>query len=132
MRVIVAGSRSIGDYSEVEKAIKESGFTVTELVEGGAKGVDALGKKWAEANNIPVTTFQAKWKEIDRPGARVRRNEYGQYNALAGLWRNEDMAKYVAPDGALILVWDGKSKGAEHMKQTAEVYRLKTYVHIVE
>ena len=46
MKVIIAGSRSITDATIVEKAINESGITITEMVCGGASGVDTLGEEW--------------------------------------------------------------------------------------
>ena len=39
MRVIIAGSRTITDMLELEKAVKDSGFTITEVLCGGAQGV---------------------------------------------------------------------------------------------
>ena len=44
MKVIVTGSRIINDPAVVERAIDESGFTITELVSGGARGVDRLAE----------------------------------------------------------------------------------------
>ena len=47
MRVIVAGSRGITDPNVVATAIAASGFQVTELVSGTARGADQLGEAWA-------------------------------------------------------------------------------------
>lgn len=46
MRTIIAGSRSITDYALIQKAVSESGFEITEVVSGGAIGVDRLGERW--------------------------------------------------------------------------------------
>ena len=97
MRVIIAGSRTIEDYDLVKKAIKDSGFDITEVVSGGAIGVDCLGEWWAEENDIPVKEFTAYWHIQGKP---------------AGILRNQQMALYA---NALIAVWDGKSKGTKHM-----------------
>ena len=43
MKVIIAGSRNFTDYKVLQDAIKNSGFKITEVVSGGAKGVDSLG-----------------------------------------------------------------------------------------
>lgn len=97
MKVIVAGSRSIVDISEVQKAITESRFEITEVVSGTAKGVDKLGESYAVAHNIPVKKFPADW---DR------------FRKKAGYLRNQEMAEYAE---ALIAIWDGESKGTAHM-----------------
>ena len=47
MKVIIAGSRGVEDYALVEEAVKQSGFDITEVVSGTARGVDLLGEHWA-------------------------------------------------------------------------------------
>jgi hypothetical protein len=103
-KVIIAGSRHIRDYNLVVAAIKESGWKdqITEVVSGGADGVDKLGERWAMDNLLYVRRFNANWKA---------------YGNRAGPIRNLEMAKYA---NALILVWDGESKGSKSMKRHAE------------
>lgn len=130
MRVIVAGSRTINDFNAIKQAIKESEFVISEIVCGGANGVDALGEKFALENNIPIKYFLADWNNIKSQKVVVKYNKFGKpYNAIAGHWRNEEMAKY---SNALILVWDGKSKGSLNMKKNAEQYGLMIYEKIIE
>jgi predicted Rossmann fold nucleotide-binding protein DprA/Smf involved in DNA uptake len=62
MKVIVAGSRDITDYVWVLRAISEAKFKITEIVSGGAKGVDSLGEMYAKENGIPLKVFPADWK----------------------------------------------------------------------
>lgn len=109
MRVIIAGSRTIGvvlvndifvqsnNTHDVSVAVSRSGWDITEVVSGTAKGVDTLGEYWARELGIPVKEFPADW------------NQYGK---RAGILRNGDMADYA---DALIAIWDGKSKGTLHM-----------------
>lgn len=97
MKVIIAGSRGIRDYTVVEKAIASSGFTITELVSGTARGVDRLGEQWAEKYNIPIKKFPAAWRE---------------YGPKAGALRNREMGRYA---DALVAVWDGASPGTKNM-----------------
>jgi hypothetical protein len=111
MKVIVAGSRTVTSMTFVELAIKESKFEITELVSGGARGVDELGEVWAAFNHIPIKQFRAAW---------------GFYGQSAGMIRNGEMAQYA---DALIAVWDGRSKGTKHMIWTAQHrFKLPTYV----
>ncbi|MFM7858006.1 MAG: SLOG family protein, partial [Flammeovirgaceae bacterium] len=91
MKTIVAGSRGIADYEVVLAAIRQSGFEVTEVVSGTARGVDKLGERYAIENVIPITRFVPDW---DKHGKR------------AGYLRNTEMGDYA---DALIAVWDGES-----------------------
>ncbi len=113
MKTIIAGSRSIHDRKIVEEAIKASGFTITEVVSGGARGVDAVGECWARDNNIPLKRFLAKWHV---QGKR------------AGPIRNGEMAEYAE---ALIAIWDGESRGTQDMIVKAKCKGLQVYVYVV-
>ena len=113
MRTIIAGSRTISDYSSVLTAIKQSGFIVTAIVSGGARGVDSLGQRYARENLLPLEIVLPNW------------NEYG---FVAGFLRNEEMASMA---DALIAVWDGKSRGTAYMIGVARRVGLPVYVHFV-
>jgi hypothetical protein len=117
MKVIIAGSRMVFDYKIVKQAIKDSEFIITEVVSGGARGVDSYGEMWAKENNIPIKVFHPNWK---------------LYGKQAGPLRNVEMANYVIPDGGVIAVWDGSSKGTANMLHIAAKYKLKSYVHQIK
>lgn len=114
MKVIIAGSRNGISYSDVKKAIEDSGFKITEVVSGTARGVDRFGEQWAIENNITVKPFPADW------------NTYGK---RAGYLRNTQMADYA---DALIAVWDGESRGTKHMIEEAKRKGLEWFVHLVK
>lgn len=109
MKVIVAGSRNIIDKQIVYDAIKDSGFEITELVSGGAIGVDSIALQWAHMNGVKITMFKPDW---------------ALYMKQAGLIRNAQMARHA---DALIAVWDGKSNGTRHMIEKAEEMGLPIY-----
>lgn len=114
MRTIIAGSRTISDLRLLEDVIKDSGFIITEVLCGGARGVDDLGRKWAgNGNLIPVKMFPANWEK---------------YGKCAGIIRNIEMAKNA---DALIALWDGQSRGTQHMITVAKRRNLQIHVHIV-
>jgi hypothetical protein len=113
MRVIIAGSRTIIDPLEVDKAIADSGFEITKVICGGAQGVDLLGSKYAFSHDLPIQYFLPDWK---------------QYGKAAGPIRNSEMAQNA---DALILVWDGKSRGSNDMLNKANAKDLKVYCHLV-
>ncbi|SHG27748.1 Protein of unknown function [Desulfacinum infernum DSM 9756] len=114
MRTIVAGSRTINDPEIISEAIRQSGFQITELVSGGARGVDRLGEAWARRNGVPIRVFRADWK---------------RYGRGAGVLRNTQMAEYA---DALVAVWDGESRGTLDMIQKARKLGLKVFVFRVE
>lgn len=81
MKVIIAGSRFITNYAEVEKAVARAivspqfrGRRIQEIVSGGARGVDLLGERYARQENITLSRFLADWSFHGR-SAGFRRNE---------------------------------------------------------
>jgi len=114
MKVIIAGSRSITSYRLAEEAVAASGFEITEVVSGTARGVDRLGELWAARHGVPVTRFPADW---------------GAYGKQAGFVRNADMAEYA---DALVALWDGGSRGTQHMINLARGAGLKVHVVTAE
>lgn len=116
MKVIIAGSRIIVDYQLVANAIEASGFDITEVVQGEARGVDSLGKQWAIEHNIPHKPFKPNY---NFPPAK-----------LAPSRRNTEMAEYVGPDGGLILIWNGRSSGSRDMLTKALNRNLKIHKYI--
>ena len=114
MKTIIAGGRNITDFAVVEQAAYESGFHITEVVSGTARGVDKLGEAWASMYDVPIKRFPADW---------------AQYGSWAGIKRNTIMAEYA---DALIAIWDGNSRGTKHMINTAEGIGLRVYLFIPE
>ena len=115
LRTIIAGSRDIIAPATVEAAARASGLApyISEVVSGGARGVDALGEAWAALRGIPVRVFPADWR---------------RYPRTAGRLRNTEMAHYAE---ALIAVWDGRSPGTKHMIDTMQAVGKTTYVYRV-
>ena len=97
MKLIIAGSRSITDYTALQYAIAQTDFSISEVVSGCARGVDTLGERWAIEHSIQTHKFPADW---------------GRFGQAAGLYRNWEMAEYA--DGLLAL-WEGESRGTLHM-----------------
>ena len=132
MKCIIAGSRNITKYKFIEDAIKESGFNITEIISGKAKGVDLLGEEYAINNNISIKKFPAKWDELKLLPCKIKYNKYGKpYNVLAGRNRNEEMLNYILPDGGLIAIWDGKSTGTSHMISISRNKNIKVYIKYI-
>lgn len=108
-KVIIAGSRSIVDPELVCKAMvmfcQSMNTRISELVCGGAGGVDLVAKEIMEQKNsivadnayTPIKMFPAD------------RNKHGK---SAGYKRNQQMAEYA---DILLAIWDGESRGTKHM-----------------
>ncbi len=123
MRCIIAGSRDLEADKDhykvflVADAVMKSGWRgeITEVVSGGARGIDKAGEAWAISVGIPIKQFIPDWN--------------GPLGKAAGFKRNRDMAAYA---DALILVWNGISKGSANMKKEALLNGLKIYEYIVK
>lgn len=112
MRVVVCGSRTVTSFQLVEQAIESFNLSITELVSGGARGVDTLAENWAIKNGINVKRFPANWN---------------QYGLSAGPIRNRQMADYC---DCVIAVWDGESKGTKNMIDYTKQIGKPVYIHI--
>ena len=98
MKLLVAGSRSIKECN-LEKYVPAG---VTVIITGGADGIDMLAEKYADEKRLS--------KLILRP-------QYSVYGRSAPLKRNERMVELC---DAVLIIWDGKSKGTKHTIRCAE------------
>jgi len=99
MKVVIAGSRGFEDYEVVRNNCDTllDGISVDAVLCGECKGVDLLGKRYANERGIAVESFPADWK---------------RYGRAAGPKRNKQMAENA---DVLIAFWDGVSKGTKNM-----------------
>jgi len=133
MRVIIAGDREMKDIDLIETAINKSGFKITELVSGCARGADKMGELWARANGVPIKQFKANWDDIKAEGARIKTREnpwtkkMEKYNARAGFQRNEEMAQYA--EALIALQPNGPTDGTQDMIKRAKEHELEIFVY---
>lgn len=107
MRVLVCGGREFDDYSLMAKTLESLVRPNTMIIQGGAKGADALAKLWAKASNILSVEYPANW------------NKYGK---RAGYLRNKQMLDEGKPD--LVVAFPG-GKGTANMVKLAEEAGVK-------
>lgn len=112
MRTIIAGSRSISDPEILLHAIEDMEWEITLVLCGEARGVDLMGKLWAQLEDIPYECYPPDWE---------------RHGKKAGLKRNIEMARNAE---ALLAIWDGKSSGTAHMIKEAKNRGL--FVHVID
>lgn len=89
MKVAIIGSRSI-TAADLDSLVPPD---ATEIISGGARGVDALARAWAEERGLPC-------REI--------RPDYPRYGRAAPLKRNVEIVREA---DLVIAIWDGASRG---------------------
>ena len=89
MKVAVIGSRGL-HIDHLERYLPPE---TTEIVSGGAKGIDTCAKEYALAHNLKLTEF---------------RPNYRRYQKAAPLIRNVDIVHYA---DHIVIFWDGRSHG---------------------
>lgn len=91
MKVAIIGSRNL----YVDDFKKYLPPDTTEIVSGGAKGIDTCAERYAKNHNIPIKIFLPK---------------YEKYGRSATLKRNIEIIDYA---DTVLAFWDGKSKGTK-------------------
>ncbi len=106
MKVAVIGSRNLMVQDLEQYLPKET----TEIVSGGAKGIDTYAKQYALAKGLKFTEFLP---------------EYKKYGKGAPLKRNLQIINYA---DEVLAFWDGRSRGTkfviEHCKAHNKPVRL--------
>ena len=126
MKVAIVGPREVEDYQVVLDAIKASTFNITEVVSGGAKGVDTLAEQYAEDNNLKMKVFPADWNDLSHPDADIRTNNWGkQYDSRAGFRRNQQIVDYC---DAMIAVDNGSAGAGDSIAKMKKTDK-PLYVH---
>lgn len=93
MKVAVIGSRGLC-VNDLGKYLPEG---TTEIVSGGAKGVDTSAKEYALSHGIKLTEFLP---------------EYKKYGRGAPLKRNITIIEYA---DVVLAFWDGHSRGTKYV-----------------
>lgn len=127
MKLIIAGSRTLKfDAHDINNILSlHYLYDVTEIVSGTAQGIDQAGEDFFNKTQIfyfdyptaqpcKLTKFPADWDK---------------YGKGAGHIRNAEMAKY---GDALLLIWDGSSRGSANMKQQMEKLGKPVYEVIIK
>lgn len=110
MRIAIIGSRRAGG-NLAGLILKELPPHVSEIVSGGAEGVDSAAAQAAEILSLPLTVF---------------RPDYSRYGRRAPLIRNTRLISYA---DEVLAFWDGESRGTRFA--IAECIRLGRPVRVI-
>lgn len=89
MKIAIIGSRGL-HVDDLENYLPDG---LTEIVSGGAKGIDRDAERYAQNNHIKITVFLP---------------EYDRYGRGAPIIRNKQIVDYA---DEVIAFWDGNSRG---------------------
>lgn len=109
MKVAVIGSRNIS-ITNIGDFLPEN---TTEIISGGAMGVDTSARDYAVSNDIKLTEILPEYNKYGR-GAPLKRN-----NQIV------DLADCV------IAFWDGKSRGTKYVIDYCSKINKSIDVHII-
>ena len=98
MKVAIIGSRK-AHADHIERYLPDG---VTEIVTGGAKGVDADAMRYAQEKGLKLTVFEPR---------------FHRYRKGAPLVRNREIVAYA---DCVIAFWDGVSRGTAYSIGEAE------------
>lgn len=108
MKVAVVGSRSLC----VENLGKYLPKETTEIISGGAQGVDTSAREYALGHGLKLTEFFP---------------EYSRYGRFAPLKRNITIIE----NADLVLAfWDGKSRGTKYVVDKCKKQNIPVTVHL--
>jgi hypothetical protein len=110
MKILVCGGRDFGNYHRARDVLYAYLDRVTCIIEGGARGADALGRMFANDYNIPLKTFPANWE---------------RYGRSAGHIRNQQMLDEGHPD--LVIAFPG-GRGTANMIERAKKAGVETII----
>lgn len=110
MKVAVIGSRGLS-VSNLGRYLPEN---TTEIVSGGAKGVDTSAREYAKKNGIKLTEFLP---------------EYTRFGRSAPLKRNITIIEYA---DIVLAFWDGKSRGTKFVIDNCRKLGVEVRVYIMD
>jgi len=119
MKLIIAGSRHLKIHSNfIQYLIEMNKITnISMLYTGGARGVDRAGEEWAQniiAHNTQMSSYMGPLNNNVSIEIKHFDPNWEKFGRAAGPMRNKNMAETA---DALLLIWDGESRGSMDMKE---------------
>lgn len=108
MKTAVIGSRNL-TVNNLEKYLPPE---TTEIVSGGARGIDSCARQYAVKNGLKLTEFLP---------------QYDKYGKTAPLVRNVQIIDYA---DTVIAFWDGSSRGTKFVIDKCRIKKKKIKVFL--
>ncbi len=109
MKIGIIGSRNL----KILNFKKYLPSNVTEIVSGGARGIDTCAKEYAIENHIKLTEFLP---------------EYKKFGKVAPLKRNDLIIDY---SDMIIAFWDGHSNGTKYVIENSKRKNKPIRIYLV-
>ena len=109
MKVAIIGSRNL-TVTDIQNYLPAG---TTEIVSGGAKGIDECAEAYAKTVGLPLTKFLP---------------DYEKYGKAAPLKRNLEIISYA---DRVIAFWDGKSHGTKFVIDNCKKANKPVVVHLL-
>lgn len=108
MKLLVCGGRDFNDYIKLDQAMVLLPFKPDMIIQGGAKGADAMARVWAENNGVPHVEVPALWNFHGKKAGYLRNASMllldpGYCMAMPGGRGTDDMVRQC--EKAKIPVW---------------------------
>ncbi len=110
MKIAVIGSRDL-QVRDLENYLPAE---TTEIVSGGARGVDTSARIYAGQKGLLLTEFLP---------------DYGQYGKIAPLMRNLEIIDYA---DEVYAFWDGVSRGTKFVIENCRRKKKKVHIFMVK
>ena len=110
MKAAVIGSRGL-TINDLGKYLPED---TTEIVSGGAKGIDTCAREYALAHDIKLTEFLPDYKQFGR-GAPLKRN-----------------LQIIEYADIVLAFWDGKSRGTKYVIDNCKTMGVEVKIYIAK
>ena len=96
VKIAIIGSRKVPATAE-KYVLQHIPSTVTEIVSGGAEGIDKIAAQCAALLSVPLREFLP---------------DYAKFGKAAPLERNKQIADYA---DQVLAFWDGRSRGTQQV-----------------
>ena len=118
--VLVSGKRDFTDYIVFRCILDKSLASINDniiIVEGGARGTDALAKQYAIEHHYEFIEFPADWDK---------------YGRAAGIIRNDEMVNFIKDKTCkAFFFWDGQSRGTGDCLRRAKRAGIKCGIYYI-
>lgn len=110
--VLICGSRTI-DNINLDRYLNPNNYS--EVVSGGANGVDTLAEQWAKRNGLEFCAYLPNYKVFGSKYAPIERDK-----------------EMVHAADVVVVFWDGKSKGTLFTCQYANKMGIPVMLNLIE